>query len=136
MARVTVEDCTIKIPNRFELVILSAERAKNIASGAPLATDSTDRKNEKDPVIALREIAAGNIDPDALRASLVSNLQKNNNIDEVPEENLHAETQDKINEDINHTSSAEDDIFSHDESTDLEVNQDFADNITEEDLKF
>lgn len=85
MARVTVEDCVEEVPNRFELVILAAERAKSISSGAPLMVD---RDNDKNSVIALREIATKTIDPDALREAQVVSLQKNNKVDEVLEENL------------------------------------------------
>lgn len=131
MARVTVEDCVEKIPNRFELVILAAERAKNITSGSPLTVD---RDNDKNPVIALREIATNNIDVDALRLSQIKNLQRNNNIDEAPEENLYAEAQENIGEKSDYASSAEDDIFSHDINFDSATEVDFSDNITEEDL--
>jgi DNA-directed RNA polymerase subunit omega len=68
MARITVEDCIVKIPNRFELVILAAQRAKQITAGAPLTID---RDNDKNPVVALREIAEGTIDTEAVRASLI-----------------------------------------------------------------
>ena len=64
MARVTVEDCVIKVPNRFELVLLAAQRAREITSGVPL---SIDRDDDKNPVVALREIAAGSITPEMLR---------------------------------------------------------------------
>ena len=68
MARVTVEDCVDKIPNRFSLVLLSAHRARNISSGAePLV----DRDRDKDPVVALREIADSAVMPDDLRDSFV-----------------------------------------------------------------
>ena len=68
MARVTVEDCVDKIPNRFSLVLLSAHRARNISSGAePLV----DRDRDKDPVVALREIADGAVLPEDLRDSYV-----------------------------------------------------------------
>lgn len=68
MARVTVEDCVDKIPNRFSLVLLAAHRARNISSGAePLV----ERDRDKDPVVALREIADAAVQPDDLRDSLV-----------------------------------------------------------------
>lgn len=68
MARVTVEDCVDKVPNRFSLVLLSAHRARSISSGAePLV----ERDRDKDPVVALREIADGAVRPDDLRDSLV-----------------------------------------------------------------
>ena len=64
MARVTVEDCVEKIPNRFELVMLAAQRARNISAGAELTID---RDNDKNPVVALREIAEGKISRDLLK---------------------------------------------------------------------
>jgi DNA-directed RNA polymerase subunit omega len=82
MARVTVEDCVLKVPNRFELVLLAAQRAREITSGAPL---SIDRDDDKNPVIALREIAEDTIELDHLQDSLVRGMQKHVEIDE-PEE--------------------------------------------------
>jgi len=79
MARVTVEDCVLKIPNRFELVLLAAQRAREITSGAPL---SIDRDDDKNPVIALREIAEDTIELDHLQDSLVRGMQKHVEIDE------------------------------------------------------
>jgi DNA-directed RNA polymerase subunit omega len=73
MARVTVEDCIEKVPNRFKLVLLSAHRARNIAAGAGLQID---RDNDKNPVVALREIAEEKLDLDSLGESLVSGLQR------------------------------------------------------------
>ena len=63
MARVTVEDCVTKVPNRFELVMLAAQRARNLGAGVPL---SLDRDNDRNPVVALREIAEGLVDTQAL----------------------------------------------------------------------
>ena len=82
MARVTVEDCVIKIPNRFELVLLAAQRAREITSGAPL---SLDRDDDKNPVVALREIADETVGLDHLKESLVRGMQKHIEMDE-PEE--------------------------------------------------
>ncbi|GGG25599.1 hypothetical protein GCM10010964_11940 [Caldovatus sediminis] len=73
MARVTVEDCILKVPNRFELVLLAAQRARNISRGAEILVD---RDNDKNPVVALREIAEGLIDLSALEADLVKSLQR------------------------------------------------------------
>ncbi|MCR9128477.1 MAG: DNA-directed RNA polymerase subunit omega [Alphaproteobacteria bacterium] len=73
MARVTVEDCIEKVDNRFELVLLSAHRARNISAGASLTID---RDNDKNPVVALREIAEEKLDLPALTESLVSGLQR------------------------------------------------------------
>ena len=82
MARVTVEDCVVKVPNRFELVLLAAQRAREITSGAPL---SLDRDDDKNPVVALREIADETIQLDHLQEVLVRGMQKHVEMDE-PEE--------------------------------------------------
>jgi DNA-directed RNA polymerase subunit omega len=82
MARVTVEDCVLKIPNRFELVLLAAQRAREITSGVPL---SIDRDDDKNPVVALREIADETVGLPHLRESLVRGMQKHVELDE-PEE--------------------------------------------------
>jgi DNA-directed RNA polymerase subunit omega len=82
MARVTVEDCVLQVPNRFELVLLAAQRAREISSGAPL---SVERDDDKNPVVALREIADETIRLDHLRDSVVRGMQKHVEIDE-PEE--------------------------------------------------
>jgi len=82
MARVTVEDCVVKVSNRFELVLLAAQRAREITSGAPLSLDSDDDKN---PVVALREIAEDTVQLDHLQESLVRGMQKHVEMDE-PEE--------------------------------------------------
>lgn len=73
MARVTVEDCIVQIPNRFELVLLAAQRARNISRGEELTVD---RDNDKNPVIALREIAEQTIDLPTIEADLVKSLQR------------------------------------------------------------
>jgi DNA-directed RNA polymerase subunit omega len=73
MARVTVEDCIVKVPNRFELVLLAAQRARNISRGEELTVD---RDNDKNPVIALREIAEETIDLPTIEADLVKSLQR------------------------------------------------------------
>lgn len=73
MARVTVEDCIVQIPNRFELVLLAAQRARNIGRGEEMTID---RDNDKNPVVALREIADTTIDLGAIEADLVKSLQR------------------------------------------------------------
>jgi DNA-directed RNA polymerase subunit omega len=73
MARVTVEDCVDKIPNRFDLVLLSAQRARQVSGGAELTID---RDRDKNPVVALREIAEQTIRPAELEESLISGLQR------------------------------------------------------------
>jgi DNA-directed RNA polymerase subunit omega len=82
MARVTVEDCVLKVPNRFELVLLAAQRGRDIAAGAPLTVD---RDNDKGPVVALREIAEETIPLDTLQNNVIKGMQKHVEIDE-PEE--------------------------------------------------
>jgi DNA-directed RNA polymerase subunit omega len=73
MARVTVEDCVDKIPNRFDLVLLAAQRARQISGGAELTLD---RDRDKNPVVALREIAEETVVPDELLESVVSGMQR------------------------------------------------------------
>lgn len=87
MARVTIEDCSAIVPSRFELVILAAQRAKEIGAGAPMTVE---RDNDKNAVIALRELAAGNLSPDVLRESVVKKFQKRQASDNVdrPDEDM------------------------------------------------
>jgi DNA-directed RNA polymerase subunit omega len=87
MARVTVEDCVVKVPNRFELVLLAAQRARDMASGGQ---PTLDRDNDKNPVVALREIAAESIPLDNLQNTLIKGMQKHVEIDE-PEEDHEIE---------------------------------------------
>ena len=86
MARVTVEDCVEKVPNRFSLVLLAAHRARAISAGAPLLVD---RDNDKNPVVSLREIADDVVDADELRENLIGTLQR---VDERSEAEEEAET--------------------------------------------
>lgn len=79
MARVTVEDCIDKVDNRFELVLLAGHRARLISSGSPLTVD---RDRDKNPVVALREIADETIPPEDLREQLIHSLQKYVEVDE------------------------------------------------------
>lgn len=79
MARVTVEDCIDKLPNRFELVLLAAHRARLISQGAPITID---RDNDKNPVVALREIADETIVPEDLREEYIHSMQKHVEVDE------------------------------------------------------
>lgn len=72
MARVTVEDCVDKVPNRFDLVLLAAHRSRMIREGSPITVD---RDNDKDPVVSLREIAEETVDLKVVREALISNLQ-------------------------------------------------------------
>lgn len=83
MARVTVEDCVLRIPNRFDLVMVAAQRARELAGGAPL---SLDRDNDKNPVVALREIAEDTVSIDVLQNSLIKGHQRHVDQDEPEEE--------------------------------------------------
>ena len=83
MARVTVEDCVMKVPNRFELVVLAAQRSRTISAGAPL---SLDRDNDKNPVVALREIADETIELEELEDNVIRGMQKHVEIDEPEDE--------------------------------------------------
>lgn len=85
MARVTVEDCVLKIPNRFELVMIAGQRARDISSGARLTVD---RDNDKNPVVSLREIADGTVSLDLLRNALVTGLQKHVEVDEPEDDEM------------------------------------------------
>ena len=85
MARVTVEDCVEKIPNRYELLMVAAQRAKDIEQGAPLRVD---RDNDKNAVVALREIAEDKVSIEDLQKSLVLNLQKYVEVEEPEEEEI------------------------------------------------
>jgi DNA-directed RNA polymerase subunit omega len=84
MARVTVEDCVDKVPNRFELVMLAAHRARSLASGSPLTVD---RDNDKNPVVALREIAEETLTADQLREAAIESFQRQIEVDE-PEDDI------------------------------------------------
>lgn len=79
MARVTVEDCIDKVENRFELVLLASHRARMISSGSPITID---RDNDKNPVVALREIADETISPEDLNEEFIHSLQKFVEVDE------------------------------------------------------
>ena len=86
MARVTVEDCVDKVPNRFELVMLAAHRAREIQSGSPLTVE---RDNDKNPVVSLREIAEETQSADLLRERMIESYQTQIEVDE-PEEDAMA----------------------------------------------
>lgn len=79
MARVTVEDCVDKVDNRFELVLLASHRARQISQGGQITVD---RDNDKNPVVALREIADETLSPDDLKEDLIHSLQKHVEVDE------------------------------------------------------
>ena len=79
MARVTVEDCVEKVPNRFSLVLLAAHRARAVSAGSAILVD---RDNDKNPVVALREVADETISPQDLKEELIHSLQKYTEVDE------------------------------------------------------
>jgi DNA-directed RNA polymerase subunit omega len=85
MARVTVEDCVDKVPNRFELVMLAAHRAREVAAGSPLTVD---RDNDKNPVCALREIADETQSADDLRQRLIESNQTQIEVDEPEDDDM------------------------------------------------
>ncbi|MGB0854516.1 MAG: DNA-directed RNA polymerase subunit omega, partial [Pikeienuella sp.] len=85
MARVTVEDCVDKVPNRFDLVMLAAHRARAISTGAELTVD---RDNDKNPVVALREIADEMLPPADLHEQAVESLQRQIEVDEPEEDKM------------------------------------------------
>jgi len=85
MARVTVEDCIDKVENRFDLVLLASHRARMVSSGAPITSE---RNNDKNPVVALREIADETISPGDLKEDLIHTLQKYVEVDEPEPESV------------------------------------------------
>jgi DNA-directed RNA polymerase subunit omega len=85
MARITVEDCVTKVPNRFDLVVVAAQRSRQISAGEPLTIE---RDNDKNPVIALREIADSTIDQEELKESVVRGLQRHVEIDEPEDDEM------------------------------------------------
>ena len=98
MARVTVEDCVTKISNRFELVVLAGQRARDITAGAEILVE---RDKDKNPVVALREIAEDKVAPEELLEAVVTSLQRYADTDEPEEEG---------EEDVAETISAEEAI--------------------------
>ena len=88
MARVTVEDCVLKIPNRFELVMTAAQRARDISAGSELTLE---RDNDKNPVVALREIADETVDFGELEETLIKGLQRYVPSDEPEEDEMDAQ---------------------------------------------
>ncbi|MFC4624124.1 DNA-directed RNA polymerase subunit omega [Daeguia caeni] len=118
MARVTVEDCVDKVENRFELVLLAGHRARQISQGAPITVD---RDNDKNPVVALREIAEETLSPDDLKEDLIHSLQKHVEVDEpeaAPTALLTSHSDD-LAEGI--AEAAEDDIVTFDRMSEEEL---------------
>jgi DNA-directed RNA polymerase subunit omega len=87
MARVTVEDCIDKVENRFDLVLIASHRARMISSGQPITVD---RDNDKNPVVALREIADATVAPEDMKEDLIHSLQKHVEVDEPEAEAVPA----------------------------------------------
>lgn len=118
MARVTVEDCVDKVDNRFELVLLASHRARQISQGGQITVD---RDNDKNPVVALREIADETLSPDDLKEDLIHSLQKHVEVDE-PEAAAPAQitsSSDELAEGI--ADAAEEDIVSFDRMSEEEL---------------
>lgn len=145
MARVTVEDCIDKIPNRYELLMVAAQRAKDISAGSALTVN---RDNDKNSVVALREIAEGKVNIEELQHSLVMGLQKFVDVEEPEEEELEimaAEreladldeqfsgliSQDEIN-DAMQIHSNDEDMTAIDDNEDVGADGDFDDGIEDE----
>ena len=132
MARVTVEDCVKKIPNRFDLVIAAAQRSREISNGIAIEVD---RDNDKNPVVSLREIASEAVDAESLQERFIRSMQKNlikeeNNIDE--DETLEQEFAAYLNETKNESLSNQDLIFNknktEDEGTFVDISEDLIKN--------
>lgn len=116
MARVTVEDCIDKVDNRFELVLLASHRARQISQGAPITID---RDKDKNPVVALREIADETLSPDDLKEDLIHSLQKHVEVDEPEQDSavlattaaVRTEDEDDMPETIAFDQMSEDDLL-------------------------
>jgi DNA-directed RNA polymerase subunit omega len=138
MARVTVEDCVLKVPNRFELVLLAAQRAREITSGAPLTLDRDDDKN---PVVALREIAEESVGLIQLKDAVVRGMQKHVEIDE-PEETHELEVDPATfgvaaiagedEPDEGELAAGEEDVEEAEEALDEELEEDFGAELGED----
>ncbi len=127
MARVTVEDCVTRVPNRFELVLVAAQRARDVSSGAQITVD---RDNDKNPVVALREIADYTVDVEHLKNVLVSGLQRQPDVDEPEEDrelSLGDDTWPRGAGDQAIDEELQDDLAIVDEDGDLGDDEDLAD---------
>ena len=132
MARVTVEDCVKKVPNRFDLVIAAAQRSREISNGIAIEVD---RDNDKNPVVSLREIASEAVDAESLQERFIRSMQKNlikeeNNIEE--DETLEQEFAAYLNETKNEPISDQDLILNKnktdDEGTFVDISEDLIKN--------
>ena len=127
MARVTVEDCIEHVPNRFELVALASQRARQIVSGSPLTVE---RDNDKDTVVSLREIAEQKVSLDALRQEVITSHQKFGKKDIIDDTNLSIPALSRA--DVAEEMKA---MQSNDDAEDLLADADlaFTDDVTDED---
>ena len=132
MARVTVEDCVKKIPNRFDLVVAAAQRSREISNGIAIEVD---RDNDKNPVVSLREIASEAVDAESLQERFIRSMQKNlikedNSIEN--EESLEEEFAAYLNETKNEVLNNEDTVLNqniaNDEGTFVDIPDDLINN--------
>lgn len=132
MARVTVEDCIVNVPNRFELVLLAAKRAREISAGSSLTVA---RDNDKNPVVALREISESTIPLDSLRESIVKGLQRNVFIEETEGE-LDEELQDVLQAEQGwqNQHKMEDSIIASEDEEDLDDEEEGDDEPDDEEI--
>ncbi len=135
MARVTVEDCVLQVKNRFDLVMLAAHRARAIGSGAEIKIE---RDRDKNPVVALREIAEQKVEISSLNDSLINSLQKRLEPDQPEEEVAElivGEQRDWINADIGAASEDEEDDEGEAETGDSMSSADIGGRFEDEDIK-
>ena len=132
MARVTVEDCIKKIPNRFDLVVAAAQRSREISNGVAIEIE---RDNDKNPVVSLREIASEAVDADSLQERFIRSMQKNLIKEDVSSENdasLEEEFAAYLNESDNKNQNNDDFMFnktnSNEEGSFIDVSDEFLKN--------
>ncbi len=132
MARVTVEDCIKKIPNRFDLVVAAAQRSREISNGVAIEIE---RDNDKNPVVSLREIASEAVDAESLQERFIRSMQKNLIKEDVSSENdasLEEEFAAYLNESDNKNQSNDDFMFnktnSNEEGSFIDVSDEFLKN--------
>jgi DNA-directed RNA polymerase subunit omega len=121
MARVTVEDCLKQVANRFELALVAAQRAREIASGAPITVE---KDNDKNTVIALREIALGNVTANSLKEQLIRGLQTRSKIEQIEDELPYIDNEDS--ERFDDYVQEGSDIYLNDDDSDLDDDQTFG----------
>lgn len=127
MARVTVEDCLEKVQNRFELVLLAAERGRDINSGVPITIE---RDNDKDPVVALREIALEHVKIPILREALLRRLQVTNKVDQIDDDNIQHDAEIEHSEDFEYIPDGAD-LYASDDNSTLEGDL-FSDDVLDD----